>query len=145
MLPTTVSVPGGRTMVAVRSDTTRREPPGATLPTMSSTLKYWLRNPMSPGITTTPGIGGTTKFWPLSSGTRRANPVTLRLGIAAWILSVSGMIVCSERRLGPLTLIASSVVSGLARSCVESSVGRRTGKLSWICCPVCTANAAVKL
>ena len=80
-LPTTVSFPAGSTIDAARSLTTRREPSGATLATISSTLKYWLRKPMSPGITTTPGIGGTTKFCPCRVGTRSAKPVTLRLGI----------------------------------------------------------------
>ena len=34
-------------------------PVGATLATISMTLKNWFRNPMSPGMTMTPGIGGT--------------------------------------------------------------------------------------
>ena len=63
--PTTLSMPGGRTMLAVSSDTTRFDPSGATLATISMTLKNWLRNPMSPGMTMTPGMGGTTKSWPL--------------------------------------------------------------------------------
>ena len=143
MLPTTVSVPGGRTMVAVRSDTTRREPPGATLPTMSSTLKYWLRNPMSPGITTTPGIGGTTKFWPLSSGTRSAKPVTLRFGIAAWIFSVSGMIVDRSRSTGS-SIISRSNDGGFT-SLAPASVGSTTGKSIRMSLPGVIANAALKL
>ncbi len=48
--PTTVSLPGGSTISAFRSVTTRFEPAGATLPTISITLKNWFRKPMSPGI-----------------------------------------------------------------------------------------------
>ena len=55
---TTSSVPFGRMISALRSFTTRFESAGAAFPTISMTLKYWFRKPMSPGITTTPGIGG---------------------------------------------------------------------------------------
>ncbi len=40
---------------------------------------------MSPGMTTTPGIGGTKKFCPASSGILSVNPWTLRFGICVWI------------------------------------------------------------
>ena len=56
--------------------TTRFEPAGATLPTINITLKNWFRKPMSPGMTMTPGIGGTNRSWPSRSGTFNVNPTT---------------------------------------------------------------------
>ena len=50
---------------------------------------------MSPGMTTTPGIGGTTKVCPFSVGTFSAKPTTVRLGICVCSFSVSGMMVAS--------------------------------------------------
>ena len=92
-VPTTPSRPGGRTIVARNPVTTRFDPPGAALDTISITLKYWLRKPMSPGMTMTPGMGGTPKSWPLRSGIDSEKPMTVRLGICVWSFSVSGMIV----------------------------------------------------
>lgn len=143
-LPTTVSLPAGRTISALRSWTTRLEPSGAALPTISMTLKYWLRKPISPGITTTPGMGGTTNCCPAKVSGLRLKPWTLRLGIWVWAsLSVSGMMV---ERLGswgwesPATPTCRSVTSS-----AEASVGKRTGKSIWIFFPSATAKAAVKL
>ena len=52
---------------------------------------------MSPGMTMTPGIGGTSRSWPASDGIFSVNPTTDRFGIWAWSFNVSGM---SVLRLG---------------------------------------------
>ena len=131
-VPTTPSSPLGRTMLACRFVTTRFEPAGATLPTISITLKNWSRKPMSPGMTTTPGMGGTKKFWPASCGTLSENPTTLRFGICVWSWrSVSGMIVCSVGSTGAVS-IPPRRISALLGSCAPCSVGSTTVMLSGI-------------
>ena len=141
-VPTTWSRPGGSTISAVTSVTTRFDPSGAAFPTISSTLKYWLRKPMSPGITITPGIGGTTRLFPCSPGAVKVNPMTLRLGICVCSFSVSGMIVFSCGSGG--ALICGSCAWPTCTSCAPCKRGSSTGKLRSIV-RSSIANAAEKL
>ncbi len=144
-VPATSSFPVGSRIVAERSRTTRFDPAGATLPTMSSTLKNWLRNPMSPGITMTPGMGGTTSCWPCGVlGGCRVKPTTLRLGTCVWMRSVSGMIVFRSCSCACVDMLP-SVAVGSSASAGPRSVGSTTGNEIGIAGPSATANAAVKL
>ena len=86
---------------------------------------------MSPGMTMTPGIGGTTNCCPLSGGTCSVKPTTLRFGTWVWMLSVSGMIV---RRL----CSCGAWIDGMPTwppptSVAPCSVGSTTGKSILIC------------
>ena len=57
-VPAIRSAPTGNLIVAVTSLTVRPDWRFAPFETITRALKYWCRNPMLPGITTTPGIGG---------------------------------------------------------------------------------------
>jgi hypothetical protein len=123
--------------------TTRREPSGATLPTISITLKYWLRNPMSPGMTMTPGMGGTQKSCaPSAASYCSVKPVTLRLGTSVCTFSVSGISVRRSRSEGGSTLARSAVLT--ETSFAPPMVGRTTLKSISMGLPSSTAKAARK-
>ena len=99
---------------------------------------------MSPGITITPGIGGTKKSCDADAWSSvNEKPTTLRFGMRAWICSVSGMIVFSDCSCGTSTVLRSTVVGDTSAS--APTVGSNTGKATLICDPSPMAKAAVKL
>ena len=90
-----------------------------------------------------PGMGGTLRFLPLSSGTLSVKPTTCRLGTCVWNCNVSGMIVSSLGNFG--TSAGASPILSIEMSCGASGVGSTTGNEIGTGFDAPTANEAVKL
>ena len=115
------------------------ESSGAPLVTIARALKYWCRKPMLPGITTTPGIGGSSMVGAPASGslTFITKGCTSRLGGSATCTPFGGLM--SSVGVGMPSFVGSVMSSGLGR---VTSLGIATGSVSgtW---PLSVARAAV--
>ena len=128
-VPRARSRPVGRTIEAVVSRSSSVVPSGATLVTISSTEKNWLRNAMLPGMTTRPVIGGmSSDGTPPSSSTGKNGSAAMEK-LSPGRSNCGGSWVSRARSFWLIAVNCSMTAARVGRCCRNSGVGSAAGRL----------------